>query len=91
MMSSDLEDSNSDDDCDSGNGLATPGKLNEDAYEEITVDLTEEASANVEPQETLDASFSPRSYQLEMLEESLRHNIIVAVGVSRCCMRDFLV
>lgn len=31
--------------------------------------------------EAIVASFTPRAYQLEMLEESLRRNIIVAVSV----------
>lgn len=38
----------------------------------------------------LDRAFQPRSYQLEMLEESMRRNIIVAVRHSRSQLLQLL-
>jgi hypothetical protein len=52
-------------------------------HKETTIDLSgdDAAPGKSEPQiEALTASFSPRAYQLEMLEESLRRNVIVAVS-----------
>jgi hypothetical protein len=53
--------------------------------EETTIDLSgENAGLNGEGElrvKALVASSTPRAYQLEMLEESLRRNIIVAVSV----------
>lgn len=78
-----------DDNCDSGSRSSTieelPPQLDKEQlpYSETTIDLSGDDAAlgNKEPQiEALIASFTPRAYQLEMLEESLRRNIIVAVS-----------
>lgn len=77
-----------DDDYDSESGGAelTPHHVHDEVRpnEEMTIDLSGEDAVHNgkgEPRvEALAASSSPRAYQLEMLEESLRRNIIVAVS-----------
>ena len=51
--------------------------------EDITVEINDDIHEEPEPQASLETLFSPRAYQLEMLEESLRRNIIVAVKFFR--------
>jgi hypothetical protein len=79
-----------DNDCDSESSGAELGPHQPDYEvrpEEVTVNLSGENAVSKgegEPLvEALAASSTPRAYQLEMLEESLRHNIIVVVSVVR--------
>jgi hypothetical protein len=78
----------SDDGCDSdSNGGAELAPQLDDKvqlHHEMTIDLSGEDKASNGKEESqieaLVASSTPRAYQLEMLEESLRRNIIVAVS-----------
>jgi len=88
------------DDCDSESSGAelVPQQLDDDVRttEETTIDLSREnAGLNGEGVKALVASSTSRAYQLEMLEESLRRNIIVAVccpsrGGYSCCLESDL-
>jgi hypothetical protein len=78
----------SDDDCDSDStgGAELAPQLDDkvQSHHEMTIDLSGEDKASNGKEESqieaLVASSTPRAYQLEMLEESLRRNIIVAVS-----------
>lgn len=78
------------DDCNSedlSSSAELPPQLDDkqQPHKETTIDLSgdDAAPGKADPQiEALTASFTPRAYQLEMLEESLRRNIIVAVSVA---------
>jgi hypothetical protein len=74
-------------DSESSGAELAPQQLDDEVRptEETTIDLSgENAGLNGEGElrvKALVASSTPRAYQLEMLEESLRRNIIVAVSV----------
>jgi hypothetical protein len=88
---SEVEMTDVDDDCDSQSKSSgaelSPQQLNDEVrqQEETTIDLSRDGVSRDDEElhvEALVASSTPRAYQLEMLEESLQHNIIVAVSVS---------
>ena len=70
------------DDSESGSASSECGSDNQPHNEDITIEINGDVHMDSGPQHALEATFSPRSYQLEMLEESLRRNIIVAVRLS---------
>lgn len=72
-----------DDDSESGSTSSVSWSDDQPRHEEITIEINGDVHMDSEPQQALKALFNPRSYQLEMLEESLRRNIIVAVRFSR--------
>jgi hypothetical protein len=88
-----MTDAMSDDDMyeSESSGVAMAPQLDDDiqAQHETTIDLSGEdkaSSGGGRPQlEALGPTSTPRAYQLEMLEESLRRNIIVAVS---CLTQD---
>lgn len=71
-----------DDDSESGSTSSASWSDDQPRHEDITIEINDDENMDSEPQQALEAMFNPRPYQIEMLEESMRRNIIVAVRFS---------